>query len=80
MKRKKTPLKYIYKLVDLDNVPITSIFYPEEVNEVREKDVYKIEKVLKTRKNPSTNRTEYYAKWLGYPAKFNSWVSDIENV
>lgn len=78
--RKKTPIKYIYKLVDYDGEPITSIFYPEEINEVREKDLYKIERVLKTRKNPTTKKVEYFVKWLGYPSKFNSWVKDIQDV
>ena len=40
-KRKKTPIKYIYKLVDQDSEKITSIFYPEEVNEVKENEVFK---------------------------------------
>ena len=79
-KRKKTPIKYIYKLVDQDGEPITSIFYPEEVNEVKEKELYKIEKVLKTRKNPTTKKQEYFVKWVGYPSKFNSWVQDLQNV
>ncbi|KAJ8050974.1 hypothetical protein HOLleu_04368 [Holothuria leucospilota] len=34
------------------------------------------EKVLKKRK--INGRVEYFVKWKGYPAKFNSWVSDIE--
>ena len=78
-KNKKTPSKYIYKLVDLDGEPITSIFYPEEVSEVKEKNVYKIEKVLKTGRNPLTRKTEYFVKWLGYPSKFNSWIENIDN-
>ena len=79
-RRKKTPLKYIYKLVDHDGEPITSLFYPEEINEVKDKELYKIEKVLRTRKNPSTKKIEYFVKWYGYPAKFNSWVTDIQDV
>lgn len=65
-------------MVDLDGEPITSIFYPEELNEVKEKELYKIEKILKTRKNPRTKKLEYFVKWLGYPAKFNSWVKNIQ--
>ena len=77
-KSKKTPLKYIYKLVDYDGEPITSIFYPEELNKVKDTNVYKVEKVLKTRLNPRTKKREYFVKWLGYPSKFNSWVTDLQ--
>ena len=77
-KSKKTPHKYIYKLVDYDGEPITSIFYPEELNKVKEAKVFKIEKVLRTRVNQATKRREYFVKWLGYPTKFNSWVTDLQ--
>ena len=77
-KSKKTPQKYIYKLVDYDGEPITSIFYPEEINKVKEPKIYKVEKVIRTRINPQSKKREYFVKWLGYPDKFNSWVSDLQ--
>ena len=80
VKKKRTPIKYIYKLVDLDGEPITSIFYPEEIQEVAEPKVYRVEKILRRRKNKQTGKTEYFVKWLGYPEKFNSWTDSIQDV
>jgi hypothetical protein len=41
-------------------------------------EAYKIEKILKTRKKG--RQVEYFVKWLGYPDKYNSWISkkDLE--
>jgi hypothetical protein len=48
-------------------------FYEQELQKIEKTDdVYKIEKILKTRKR--NGRIEYFVKWLGYPEKFNSWV------
>jgi len=38
---------------------------------LKEDDVYKVEKVLKTRKR--RGKTEHFVKWKG----FNSWTQDI---
>ena len=79
-KVKKTPQGYIYKLEDYDKEPLTSIFYQYELTLANEPSVYKIEKILKTRTNPTTKKKEYFVKWQGYPAKFNSWVQDVESL
>jgi len=42
---------------------------------VKEDDVYKVEKVLKTRKRKG--KKEYFVKWKGYDDSFNSWTQDI---
>jgi hypothetical protein len=76
VKAKRTPKKYVYRIVDLMDEPITSLFYPEEVNPVDKPKTYKVEKVLNTRTNPSTGKRELFVKFLGYPANFNSWVED----
>lgn len=78
VKLKKTPQGYIYHLVDWNNEPITSIFYHYELQPVEAQSLYKIEKVLKSRKNRKTGKTEYFVKWLGYPNTFNSWVEDVQ--
>lgn len=78
--KKKTPIKHIYKLEDLDKEPITSIFYPEELTKTEEKERYEIEKIIRKRKNPITKKQEYFVKWLGYPDKFNSWIDNIEAI
>jgi hypothetical protein len=53
-------------------------FYEQEIQRVEKRydDLFKIEKILKTRKRG--NRVEYYVKWNGYPEKFNSWTWDLK--
>ena len=63
----------VYKLKDYDQEELSGTFYNEELQKViKEDDVYEVEKVLKKR-GRGKNR-EVFVKWLGYPAKFNSWV------
>ena len=64
-----------YKLEDLNGEPIVGSFYTQELQKT-EQDMYKIEKVLKTRQKGK--KTELYVKWEGYPDSFNSWVSAFE--
>lgn len=65
-----------YSIKDYDGEAIKGRFYAEELQKVsKEDDVFKVEKVLKTRKK--SGKTEYYVKWKGYPAKFNSWTDQI---
>ena len=64
-----------YGLTDLADEPIIGKFYaPELIKAVKE--VFTIEKVLKTRKKKD-GKTEYFVKWLDYPDKFNSWTDHI---
>ena len=69
------PLTYSVK--DYDGEIIAGKFYAEELQKVvKEKnDTYKVEEIIKTRKR--AGKTEYFVKWVGYPAKFNSWVDNI---
>ena len=63
----------VYKLKDYDQEELSGTFYNEELQKViKEDDVYEVEKILKKR-GKGKNR-EVFVKWLGYPAKFNSWV------
>ena len=63
----------MYKLKDYDQEELDGTFYNEELQKViKEDDVYEIEKVLK-RRGKGKNK-EVFVKWLGYPAKFNSWI------
>ena len=71
----------VYKLKEYDGDELEGTFYEDELQGVQTKEndqVYKIEKILKTRKRGK--KVEYFVKWLGYPEKYNSWVlkSDIE--
>jgi len=66
-----------YKLKDLNNEDISGIFYEQElVLFNKEDDIYKIEKILKTRKR--NGKIEKFVKWKGYPDSFNSWIN-LEN-
>jgi hypothetical protein len=70
----------LYRVKDLLDEDIDGHFYEEELQAVTKdiNSVYKIEKVLKTRKRQGVK--EVFVKWLGWPKKFNSWVkeSDIQ--
>lgn len=79
-KVKKTPQGYIYRLKDFDGEDITSIFYHYELINAIEPTLYKIEKILRTRINPVTNKREYFVKWQGYSNKFNSWTQNVESL
>ena len=68
-----------YELADLNGEKIKGTFYEEELQKIlKEDDVYRVEKVLKTRKR--SGKTEHFVKWKGYDDSFNSWTSDIFNV
>jgi len=68
-----------YELADFNGEKITGKFYEEELQQiVKEDDVYKVEKVLKTRKRKG--KKEYFVKWKGYNDSFNSWTQDIFDV
>jgi len=64
-----------YALEDYDGEKLQGTFYDTELQPVKKTDdVYKVEKVIKTRKKGRL--TEYFVKWRGYPDKFNSWVKE----
>ena len=69
-----------YKLKDYNGEIIEGSFYEQELQKTKQKEVYLIEKVLKTKK--VGNKKQYLVKWLGYPEKFNSWVDekDMHNI
>ena len=67
-----------YQIADSDGEVIAGKFYAEELQKVAAKAadaLYDIEKVIKTRRKAGV--TEHLVKWVGYPEKFNSWVSGI---
>ncbi|XP_033756181.1 uncharacterized protein LOC117338925 [Pecten maximus] len=65
----------IYRLKDYNDVEITGSFYQSELQKVdlRDDDMWKIEKVLKTR-GKGRNK-QLYVKWLHWPIKFSSWIN-----
>ena len=71
----------VYRLKDLNGDPIEGVFYDQELVKVikdDEDEVYKIEKVLKTRTIRGIK--ELFVKWKGYPNKFNQWIPQTDVV
>ena len=68
----------VYQLTDYDGDAIIGTFYPEELLKIndREDRLYRIEKILGTKGRG--RRKLHLVKWLGWPSKFNSWVSASE--
>lgn len=65
----------VYKLKDLLGEEIKGTFYEAELQKVIDTGIYPVEKVIKKRKR--RGNTEYFVKFLGYPEKFNTWVSEV---
>ena len=69
----------VYKIKDLQDEEILGTFYDHELQRVTvgPDDVYRVEKILKTKK--VKGKKYYLIKWKGYPDSFNSWEPE-ENV
>ena len=65
-------IRPVYTLKDYNGEIIEGKFYEEELQQVDAPGEFRIEKVLK--KKRQGNRTLYLVKWLGYGDTFNSWV------
>lgn len=72
----------VYKVQDFDKDEIKGTFYQSELQkvDVNDDDLWKVEKVLKTR-GKGRNK-QLFVKWYHYPKKFNSWInaSDVSNL
>lgn len=64
-----------YSICDYADEAIKGKFYEQELQKVIPNDIFKVDKVLKTRKK--YGKTQYLVRWLGYPPKFDSWVDNI---
>ena len=64
------PVTYI--LEDYQGQPIAGAFYEYELLKAKYKDVYLVEKILKTENN------KVFVKWLGFPANHNSWINKTD--
>ena len=74
----KHGVPYVYILNDLMGEILHGTFYEEELQKVTPPEIFKVEKVLKERR--TRNGKEYFVKWMGYPTKFNSWISDMHDI
>ncbi|KAJ8043891.1 hypothetical protein HOLleu_11191 [Holothuria leucospilota] len=76
---KRIPRKpVVYTLKDWDGEIVEGTFYETELQRVEkdDEDVFKMEKILRRRTNKN-GKMQYFVKWKGYPAKFNSWIDQI---
>ena len=64
----------IYKLKEYDNDPIEGTFYQQELQLVNEPEVYRIEKIVKTRK--VKGKKQHLVRWVGWSPKYDSWIDD----
>ncbi|GFW31900.1 chromo domain-containing protein [Trichonephila clavipes] len=67
----------VYRLKDLQGEEIKGTYYEAKLQKVVDSGFYPVENVIKQRKRGGI--TEYFVKFLGYPEKFNDWVTDIQN-
>ena len=68
-----------YRIQDQSGEEIEGTFYEEELQRVKEPDSYKIEKIIRSRRQRN-GRKQYFVKWVGYPESFNSWIDDTDFV
>lgn len=64
--QKTYPITYLLK--DHTGEEIAGAFYAHELLKTKHPDIYLVEKIIKYRGN------RIYVKWLGFDAKFNSWI------
>ena len=60
-----------YKIKDDGGEELQGMFYEQELQKTSQ-EIFRIEKVIKTRGNKS------FVKWLGYPDSANSWIDNKE--
>lgn len=65
----------VYKVKDQLGEDIKGTFYVEELQLINEPRTYRIEKVLRKKKQ-TNGKVLLYVKWKGYPDKFNSYVPE----
>ncbi|GFY07394.1 uncharacterized transposon-derived protein F54H12.3 [Trichonephila clavipes] len=68
----------VYRLKDLQGGEIKGTYYEAELQNVFDSGFYTVENFIKRRKRRGI--PEYFVKFLGYPEKFNDWVTDIQKV
>ena len=65
----------VYKVCDYAKEDIVGTFYEPELQQVIPGEVFKVEKILKSRKRKGQPR-EYFVHWLRWPSKYDSWISE----
>lgn len=73
----------VYEIEDLNGEVVDGLFYEQEltvINKDLENETFQIDEILETK--GTGKRKKYLVSWVGYPSKFNSWVSasDLKNI
>ena len=73
--------RVVYALQDYEGELVTGLFYPEELQVSKLPTVYRVEKVLKTRKRRGHPR-ESLIRWKNWGPRWDSWVTeeDLQNL
>ena len=65
-----------------DNQHLLESFYINELSQIRETDLFKVEKILKTRRGRRGGEREYLVKWKHFGPHWNEWIpaSNIQEI
>jgi len=74
----KSSAKKVYKLADKSGEELSGSWYKEELQPISHNE-YRIEKILRKRNSKEeSGGKEALVKWRGWPAKFNTWISESD--
>lgn len=62
----------VYRIKDLLDEPVLGTFYAQELQKVKPKSEFPVERVISKRSRKG--HLEYLVKYKGYPQKFNQWL------
>ena len=62
----------VYELKDYQNEAVHGTFYEQELQLIDEPEVYKIEKILRSRK--VRGKKQHLVRWVGWAPKYDSWI------
>ena len=74
----KNPNTSAYYLQDFNKELLKGLFYEEELQKVQEQDLYRIEKVIRSKL--VKGKKLYLVKWKGWSDAFNSWVEELQDL